>query len=76
MKSSFLNFLAFLAFSTSFAQTEKNVGDFTKVTAFDQIDVTLVPGNENKVILTGANSNVVELINKNGELKVRMPLGI
>ncbi|WP_374541649.1 head GIN domain-containing protein [Flavobacterium sp.] len=75
MKSSFFNFLAFLAFSTSFAQTEKNVGDFTKVTAFDQIDVTLVPGNENKVILTGANSNVVELINKNGELKVRMPLG-
>lgn len=75
MKKNFFNFLAFSIFSICAAQTEKNVGDFTKVTAFDQIDVTLVPGTENKVLLTGANSNVVELINKNGELKVRMPLG-
>lgn len=73
-----LNFLSILTlsiFSLGFAQTEKNVGDFTKVTAFDKIDVTLVPSQENKVLLTGANSNEVELINKNGELKVRMPFG-
>jgi len=56
-----------------FAQ-EKNVGDFTKVTAFDQIDVMLVPSDENKVILNGSGSDEVELINKNGELKIRMPL--
>lgn len=75
MKKKFFNFLAFSIFSICAAQTEKNVGDFTKVTAFDKIDVTLVPGTENKVLLTGANSSEVELINKNGELKVRMPLG-
>ena len=28
--------------SIAFGQVEKNVGDFTKVTAFDQIDVFLV----------------------------------
>ncbi len=56
-----------------FAQ-EKNVGDFTKVTAFDQIDVMLIPSDENKVILNGSGSDEVELINKNGELKIRMPL--
>lgn len=56
-----------------FAQ-EKNVGDFTKVTAFDQIDVMLIPSDENKVSLNGSGSDEVELINKNGELKIRMPL--
>ena len=53
---------------------EKTVGDFTKVTAFDQIDVVLIPSDENKVILNGSGSDEVELINKNGELKIRMPL--
>lgn len=58
---------------TVVAQT-KNVGDFTKVTAFDQIDVMLIPSRENKVILQGKDSKEVELINKKGELKIRMPL--
>ena len=56
------------------AQTEKKVGDFNKVTSFDQIDVILIPGNETKVILTGSGSEEVELVNKNGKLKIRMPL--
>jgi hypothetical protein len=60
--------------SIAFAQTEKNVGDFTKVTAFDKIDVTLIQSTENKVKLIGKNYNEVELVNKNGELKIRMPL--
>ncbi len=60
--------------SIAFAQTEKNIGDFTKVTAFDKIDVTLIPSTENKVKLIGKNYNEVELVNKNGELKIRMPL--
>jgi hypothetical protein len=60
--------------SVAFSQTEKSVGDFNKVTAFDQIDVTLIPANENKVLLTGNGSEEVELVNKNGELKIRMPL--
>lgn len=60
--------------SIVFSQTEKKVGDFNKVTSFDQIDVILIPGNETKVILNGSGSNVVELVNKNGELKIRMPL--
>jgi hypothetical protein len=60
--------------SIAFSQTEKSVGDFNKVTAFDQIDVTLIQGKENKVLLTGSGSEEVELVNKNGELKIRMPL--
>jgi len=57
-----------------FAQTEKSVGDFNKITSFDQIDVILIPAKENKVVLVGKNSEQVELVNKKGELKLRMPL--
>ena len=60
--------------SLMYSQTEKNVDNFNKVTAFDQIDVVLVQSNENKVVLTGKKSEDVELINKDGELKIRMPL--
>lgn len=60
--------------SIAFGQVEKNVGDFTKVTAFDQIDVYLEPSNENKVVIEGKDANEVELVNKNGELKIRMSL--
>jgi hypothetical protein len=74
MKNTFLTFITCSIFSFGIAQTEKSVGDFTKVTAFDKIDVNLVASTENKVVLTGANSQEVELVNKNGELKIRMPL--
>jgi hypothetical protein len=57
-----------------FSQVEKKVGDFNKVTTFDKIDVLLIPSKENKVILNGIDSKEVELVNKNGELKIRMPL--
>ena len=58
----------------AFAQTSKKVGDFNKVTTFDRIEVKLIASNENKVILDGDNAEEVELVNKNGELKIRMPL--
>ena len=73
MKKTFLTFITCSIFSFGIAQTEKNVGDFTKVTAFDKIDVNLIAGSENKVVLTGVNSNEVEIVNNNGELKIRMP---
>lgn len=60
--------------SVAFGQVEKKVGDFTKVTSFDRIDVFMISGNENKVILDGKDADDVEVINKNGELKIRMPL--
>ena len=59
--------------SITFAQSERFIGDFNKVTSFDKIDVVLISGAENKVILKGANSEEVELINNKGELKLRLP---
>ena len=67
-------YLLFFLNSLAFAQTERFIGDFNKVTSFDKIDVVLIFGTENKVILKGANSEEVELINNNGELKLRLPV--
>jgi hypothetical protein len=69
-----LLFSVLLISSLTSAQTEKKVGKFHKVTAFDQITVELIASEENKVVLSGTNSDVVEVVNKNGELKLRMPL--
>lgn len=72
MKKLFLSLL--FVSSIAFAQVEKDLGDFNKVTSFDQIDVTLIPSDENKIILDGDGADQVELVNNNGELKIRMPL--
>jgi hypothetical protein len=57
----------------SIAQIERELGDFNKVTSFDKIDVLLVPSKQNKIILEGEGAKEVEVINNNGELKIRMP---
>jgi len=58
------------------AQVTKDVVNFTKMTSFDQINVTLVSTTgAPKVVLTGAGSEDVEIIQKDSELKIRMPLG-
>ena len=72
MKKLFL--LSVLLGQLALAQIEKEVGDFNKVTSFDKIDVVLVKSTENKVEISGNGAEDVELINKNGELKIRMPL--
>lgn len=69
--------IAFSLFAVSImsAQTSKSLGTISKVTGFDQIEIHLVPSNENKIELRGTNSEAVELVTKDGELKVRMPFG-
>jgi PIN domain nuclease of toxin-antitoxin system len=69
-----LLFSVLLFSSLTYAQTEKKVGDFHKVTTFDQITVELIASEENKVELSGTNSEEIEIVNNNGELKLRMPL--
>jgi len=59
--------------SITYGQVEKKLGDFDKVTSFDKIDVMLIPSSENKISIDGKEAKEVEIINKNGELKIRMP---
>ncbi|SFE52911.1 head GIN domain-containing protein [Flavobacterium xueshanense] len=55
------------------AQATRNLGDFDEVKVFDKINVKLIESSENKIVVTGARADEVETVNKNGELKIRMP---
>jgi hypothetical protein len=55
------------------AQVTRNLGDFNEVKVFDKINVKLISSSENKVVITGDRADEVETVNKNGELKIRMP---
>lgn len=67
--------IAFVMISQfNFSQTTINLGDFDALKVFDQLNVTLVPSDENKVIVSGKNESSFETINKNGLLKLRMKL--
>lgn len=72
MKNIILVLVVFLT-KISFGQITKDVGAFTKVTAFDKIEVVLLQSDQNKIIISGNEADEVELVNKNGELKIRMP---
>ena len=52
----------------------KDLSSFTEVKIYDKISAELIPSNENKIEIFGLKSNDVEVLQKNDELKVRMPL--
>lgn len=66
--------LALFAAQLSLAQVNKTVGEFDKIKVFDRITVELIPSSEEKVEITGTRASEVEIVNKNGELKIRMAL--
>ncbi|HFK5570106.1 TPA: head GIN domain-containing protein [Elizabethkingia meningoseptica] len=72
MKNIIAGTIAILAFQFSFSQTVKDVGTFSSLKVYDKILVVLVPSSSNKVEIDGKKSSDVEVVNKNGELKVRM----
>jgi hypothetical protein len=57
------------------AQVRKDVGEFNKIKTFDQITVELIPSDDERIEIVGTRSDEVEVINKNGELKIRMRTG-
>ncbi|SEA19661.1 Putative auto-transporter adhesin, head GIN domain [Flavobacterium gillisiae] len=57
----------------SCGQVTKNLGDFSDIKVFDKLKVELIPSSENKAEITGNRESEVEFVNKNGELKIRMP---
>jgi hypothetical protein len=68
-------FIAFI-FITQFnySQTTIVLKEFNDVKVFDKLSVILIASNENKAVITGTSQSIVELVNKNGLLKIRMPL--
>lgn len=55
----------------AFAQSARNVGEFSSLKVYDQIKVTLIQSDNSRVVLENDDADV-ETVNKNGELKIRM----
>ena len=67
--------MAFVMISQlNYSQTSIKLADFDELKVFDQLNVTLIPATENKLVITGTNQNNVETVNKNGLLKIRIYL--
>jgi len=62
-----------VAFSLiSFSQKiEKDLGEFSELKTFDGLSVELVKSDKNKVVISGVHKDDVEIVNKNGLLKIR-----
>jgi hypothetical protein len=58
----------------NYGQTTIKLENFDELKVFDQLNVTLVQSDENKVVVTGKNESSFETVNKNGVLKLRMTL--
>lgn len=59
----------------SFAQkVEKDLGDFTALKTFDGLTVSLIKADYNKAIISGEHASEVQLINKDGLLKIRLEI--
>ena len=55
----------------AFAQSTRNVGEFSSLKVYNKINVVLVQSNESTVE-TENNDPDIETINKNGELKIKL----
>ncbi len=53
---------------------EKTVGQFSTLKVYDLIEVTMVKSDANKVVIAGKNADAVNVVNKNGKLKIKMKL--
>lgn len=72
-------FFALLLFGTFIltGQDEKvtiEVGVFKEIKAFDGLAINLIQSDENKVVVTGTNTDRVNIVNNDGVLKLRMKL--
>ena len=56
------------------SKIDRDLGDFSKVAVYDGINLELIKSDENKVEITGKNTNYVVVKNKNGDLKIRLNL--
>jgi hypothetical protein len=57
---------------TTSAQLTKDLGEFSTIKIYDRLTVSLISSSENK-LLSQEIGKEVEVVNNNGELKLRMP---
>lgn len=75
MKKIILVVVLILSFSLNAQETiEKTIGEFKTVKVYDLINLKMIKSNKDKVIISGKNRKDVQVVNKNGKLKIRMKL--
>tara|TARA_Y100000991_G_C21894064_1_gene315065 strand:+ start:22 stop:693 length:672 start_codon:yes stop_codon:yes gene_type:complete len=72
MKRFILTLLMIPSLLVSQEEINRNLGEFTKLSIYDGINVELIKSEENKVEASGENTRFVVVKNKNGNLKIRL----
>jgi len=72
MKRFILTLLIIPSLLLSQEEINRNLGEFTKLSIYDGINVELIKSDENKVEASGENTRFVVVKNKNGNLKIRL----
>ncbi len=71
-----LFFISLLVCTQIFAQTPitKTLGEFSELKVYDLINVELIKSDQNKIVISGENSQDVRIVQKNNTLKIRLKL--
>ena len=72
MKRFIITLLMIPSLLVSQEEINRNLGEFTKLSIYDGINVELIKSDENKVEASGENTRFVVVKNKNGNLKIRL----
>jgi hypothetical protein len=72
MKRLILTLLIIPSLLVSQEEINRNIGEFTKLSIYDGINVELIKSDQNKVEASGENTRFVVVKNKNGNLKIRL----
>ncbi len=64
----------FLQLIMAQGEVTQNLQGFTEVKAFDGLSINLIKSNENKAVISGANTEKVAIVNNDGVLKIRMQI--
>jgi len=77
MRSIFILFCVLALFVKAYSQDNTitiELSEFKEIKAFDGLSVNLIRSEENKVVITGANTQKVAVVNNDGVLKLRMEI--
>ena len=74
MKKLYLILLVVCAQTFSQTEISKTLGEFSEIKVYDLINIDLIKSTENKIVVSGKNSENLNIIQKNNTLKLKMQL--
>ena len=74
MKKLYLILLVVCAQTFSQTEISKTLGEFSEIKVYDLINIDLIKSTENKIVISGKNSENLNIIQKNNTLKLKMQL--